>query len=113
MISERDEVGNLGAKENTSSQPMNLAYISGGAMFLRIALFTALSLWGLAPPRRGLDNAPPPEFPSSRAMSHVRAIAQKPHPIGSVVINCHDHSQLQLTLTQSCPTCHAMTVRAS
>jgi cation diffusion facilitator family transporter len=31
----------------------------------------------------------------------------------SVVINCHDHSQLQLILTQSCPICHAMTVRAS
>jgi cation diffusion facilitator family transporter len=31
----------------------------------------------------------------------------------SVVINCHDRNQPQLTLTQSCPTCHALTIQAS
>src|SRR5215218_1743082 len=50
-------------------------------LFLAALAFVAVRL--VQPPRAVPDTAPPEEFSSARAMRHVRAIAQRPHPTGS------------------------------
>lgn len=50
-------------------------------LFLAALAFVAVRL--VQPPRAVPDTAPPAEFSSARAMRHVRAVAQKPHPTGS------------------------------
>lgn len=83
MISRVEELEVPAARESTRSQSSRLGYMSGFAMLLWIVFFAALSIWGLTPPRTVSATAPPTEFSSDRAMSHVRVMAQKPHPIGS------------------------------
>jgi hypothetical protein len=48
-----------------------------------IAFFALLSLFQQSPPRAVPSSAPSSEFSSERALRHLQAIAQKPHPIGS------------------------------
>lgn len=50
-------------------------------LFLAALAFVAVRL--VQPPRAVPDSAPPEEFSSARAMKHVRAVAQRPHPTGS------------------------------
>lgn len=50
-------------------------------LFLAALAFVAVRL--VQPPRAVPDTAPPAEFSSARAMKHVRAITQRPHPTGS------------------------------
>ena len=51
--------------------------------FLTLALFAFLGIYQLNPPAAAPISAPPTTFSSDRAMKHVEAIAQKPHPMGS------------------------------
>jgi len=62
----------------------------------RFALAASLSIWtaiGLAPPARmepAPAAAPPADFSAQRALQHVAAIAQRPHPVGSA-----DHARVR------------------
>lgn len=53
------------------------------AAFLFLAALAFVAVWLVQPPRAVPDTAPPAEFSSARAMKHVRAITQRPHPTGS------------------------------
>jgi len=53
------------------------------AALLFLGVVAAISLWTVGPPRAAQASAPPTEFSSERAMNHVKAIAQKPRPVGS------------------------------
>jgi hypothetical protein len=53
------------------------------AAFLFLAALACVAVWLVQPPRVVADTAPPEEFSSGRAMRHVRAFAQRPHPTGS------------------------------
>lgn len=50
---------------------------------LLVILMAALSLLRLSPPAAVSADAPAGHFASSRAMAHLRVIAQRPHPTGS------------------------------
>ncbi len=54
------------------------------AAFFFILLLVYLCITLIQPPARVLDNAPLAEFSSGRAMRHLRNIAQKAHPTGSM-----------------------------
>src|SRR5687768_11168770 len=68
------------------------------------SLFTALGLVALAagfvlyadrqPPPVVSETAPPPAFSAQRAMRHVRVVAERPHPPGSV-----DHARVRGYIT--------------
>jgi hypothetical protein len=53
------------------------------AMSLFLLLFVFLGLYRDLPPGAKAGDAPPTEFSAVRAMKHVQAIAQRPHPLGS------------------------------
>src|SRR5438270_557600 len=53
------------------------------AAFLFLAALAWVSVALAVPPRAVPEGAPASEFSSARALRHVRAIAQKPHPTGS------------------------------
>jgi hypothetical protein len=53
------------------------------AAFLFLAALACVAVRLAQPPRAVAENAPPEEFSSARAMRHVRAVAQRPHPTGS------------------------------
>jgi len=53
------------------------------AAFLFLAALAWVSIALVEPPRAVPEGAPASEFSSARALRHVRAIAQKPHPTGS------------------------------
>ena len=53
------------------------------AAFVFLGALAALGIFLVQPPRAVPESAPPSEFSSARAMKHVRAIAQRPHPTGS------------------------------
>ncbi|MGB9181614.1 MAG: M28 family metallopeptidase [Pyrinomonadaceae bacterium] len=55
----------------------------GLTMFFFILLMVLLSIGQQAPPAVVPASAPPTEFSAQRAMRHVTAIAQKPHPVGT------------------------------
>lgn len=56
-----------------------------------------LSIWSLSPPDI-VTNAAPGEFSSARALDHLKAIAVKPHPIGSAAhAEVRDHIFNELT----------------
>src|SRR5437764_1009167 len=50
-------------------------------VFLAALAFVSVSL--VQPPRAVSEDAPASEFSSARALKHVRAVAQRPHPTGS------------------------------
>ena len=52
--------------------------------FLFILFMAFLGIYQLNPPEAALINTPSGQFSSGRAMKHLEAIAQKPHPIGSL-----------------------------
>lgn len=56
------------------------------AQFLLILFFATLAIYLQRPPQASPATAPLTEFSSARAMDHLRAIAQKPHPIGSAAL---------------------------
>ena len=54
--------------------------------FLTFLVITGAALYGAIPtglPDPAPASVPPTEFSSGRALEHVRAIAQEPHPMGS------------------------------
>jgi hypothetical protein len=51
--------------------------------YLLVVFLAVIGLYQLNPPMPVEPNAPLLEFSSSRAMEHLKIIAQKPHPIGS------------------------------
>jgi len=51
--------------------------------FLFVAICIVFAEHVSRPPRAIPENAPPTAFSAKRAMKHVVAIAQRPHPIGS------------------------------
>jgi MFS family permease len=53
------------------------------AITLFLLLVAVLAIYQHRAPRPVASNAPPMEFSSGRAMTHLGMIAQKPHPIGS------------------------------
>ncbi|HVF43701.1 MAG TPA: M20/M25/M40 family metallo-hydrolase [Pyrinomonadaceae bacterium] len=53
------------------------------AAFLFLAALALVSVRLVQPPDAVPLDAPPAEFSSGRAMKHVRAVAQRPHPTGS------------------------------
>jgi hypothetical protein len=53
------------------------------AAFVFLAALAGAGIRLSGPPRASASDAPPEEFSASRAMRHVRAIAQRPHPTGS------------------------------
>ncbi len=57
--------------------------VMGFAMLAFLAAFAFAGMYGLYPPKAAPVTAPAAEFSAERAMEHVRAISQKPHPIGS------------------------------
>ena len=57
--------------------------IFGALAFLFIVFVTYLCVIQLIPPSALSENAPPSEFSAVRAIQHIEAISQKPHPIGT------------------------------
>jgi len=70
--------------------------IMGPMMFALLVLLTLVSLWQLKPPDAVGPDAPATEFSSARAMTHLRAIAQKPRPLGSA-----EHARVRDYLVQA------------
>lgn len=60
------------------------------ALAAGLALWTAIGLWPPSRPDPVAASAPKSEFSAERAMVHVRAIAQRPHPLGSA-----DHERVR------------------
>ena len=72
-----------GAPSSTSVKWPMLVKVLPGLLTLGFAACLALlSIWSLAPPEI-VTNEPPGEFSSARARDYLKAIAAKPHPIGS------------------------------
>src|SRR5918999_196688 len=61
---------------------LTFVLVTGAALY---GVVTGATLYGASPtvPDPVPASAPPAEFSSGRALEHVRAIAQKPHPMGS------------------------------
>ena len=53
------------------------------AAFLFLAALAYVAVLLVQPPHVVSEDAPPSEFSSARAMRHVRAVTQRPHPTGS------------------------------
>lgn len=83
MISKAEEFRARIAKGIADSSSASLQRISEVAVLLFLGIVVVMCLWSVSPPETVPASAPPTEFSSERAMSHVRAIAQKPRPIGS------------------------------
>jgi len=66
------------SQERISSAPVFYAVLGWSC----IALLTFVSVRGLKPPASIPATAPANQFSAERAMSHVRAIARMPHPMG-------------------------------
>lgn len=71
---------------------------SGFILFALVAAAVLLSLWFVKPPRAVSADAAPTEFSSGRAVQHLQAIADRPHPIGSAaIVEDRDYILRQLT----------------
>lgn len=75
-----------------TARPAPVALFSA-AMLVAIA---AASVWLSGPPPIPGSGTDPSEFSTSRAMGHVEAIAERPHPLGSV-----DHARVRDYLTRA------------
>jgi hypothetical protein len=62
--------------------PMLVKVVPGLLTLAFSACIVLLSIWSLSPPEI-VTNVPPGEFSSARARDYLKAIAVKPHPIGS------------------------------
>jgi hypothetical protein len=66
------------------SKPLGKTHWSQHLVILGIIFFAvAIALWQMVPPNAIPITAPLTEFSADRAMPHLKAIAQAPHPIGS------------------------------
>ena len=54
--------------------------------WLTLLLLGAIGYWSVLPPSPLPQNSPNDQFSADRAFSHVEAIAQQPHPMGSAAI---------------------------
>jgi len=61
----------------------HLSWVAGLGLMVCAIFSAALGLYQLTPPDKVPATAPLTEFSSGRAMKHLQAIAQEPHPIGS------------------------------
>jgi len=59
-------------------------YASAITTLLSLSFFVFITVQGLVPPEGVLASAPLSQFSSARAMRHLQAIAQEPHPTGSL-----------------------------
>ena len=66
-----------------TGQPRGLDSIAGPITFALLILTGFLAIHSIEPPPAVDANAPATEFSAARAMRDVRAIAKKPHPLGS------------------------------
>src|SRR6185295_4730092 len=64
-------------------QPRSIGLLTGLLPLLLIALSTSWVIYHHLPPAAVDANAPAQEFSSGRAINHIQAISQKPHPMGS------------------------------
>ena len=73
---------NQASGANVLTALLTFVLITGAALY---GVVTGATLYGASPtvPDPVPASAPPAEFSSGRALEHVRAIAQKPHPMGS------------------------------
>ena len=69
-------------QESSAFRP-GLSWVAGLGLMVCTIVAAILGLYQLIPPDAVPANAPVTEFSSGRAMKHLQAIAQKPHPIGS------------------------------
>jgi hypothetical protein len=88
MVCQQTEVEIQAAKSGAlpksgRSEGTRLSRISGLVVILWAGLLAVVSLYRLSPPNAMSASAPATEFSSERAMSHIRLLAEKPHPIGS------------------------------
>lgn len=63
--------------------PSSSSFISALVAWSLIILLAALAIYELKPPNPLPASSPQDEFSAERALAHVRAIAQVPHPIGT------------------------------
>ncbi|MDJ0924109.1 MAG: M20/M25/M40 family metallo-hydrolase, partial [Acidimicrobiia bacterium] len=63
-----------------------VAAIATESPWLLVVLFVALGFYSVAAPAPRPADAPAGEFSANRAIDHVAAIAQQPHPMGSAEI---------------------------
>jgi hypothetical protein len=77
--------GRLNTSSISGSQPHlpKSRFALGIAAILFMALLVALAVHQLRPTAAMRSDAPAPEFSSERALTHVKAIAQRPRPLGS------------------------------
>lgn len=83
MISSREHPAVLPASETVGVQSTKTGRGSRFLLLFAFLFFAAAGIWGLTPPSAVSSGAAATEFSSGRAMNHVRAMAQTPHPIGS------------------------------
>jgi acetylornithine deacetylase/succinyl-diaminopimelate desuccinylase-like protein len=70
-----------------------------------IALFTSLSLFRQRPPAVLPANVSPAQFSAERALTYVKAISQRPHPVGSAEHKAvRDYLLIELSRTGLSPT---------
>src|SRR5215207_4775368 len=74
--------GELTMKESLAIPLFRFDGLIAWLIFVFIALFVVLGIAQLQAPAALPANAPPTEFSAARAMPHLTAIAQKPHPMG-------------------------------
>jgi hypothetical protein len=71
--------------------------VFGVLSFLFIVFVISLCIIQLLPPSPLSENAPPSEFSAARAMRHIEAVSQKPHPMGTPeLLAVHDYILEQL-----------------
>ena len=75
-------VANSAPLSTSVKWPMLVKVLPGLLTLLFAACLALLSIWSLSPPPI-VTNVPPGEFSSARARDYLKAIAVKPHPIGS------------------------------
>jgi hypothetical protein len=83
-------------KENQSQTVAGTTAYVPLALLLFVALVVALAVVRQRPPAAVGADAPPDVFSSGRAMQHLKAIAQRPHPLGSAA---HDEVRDYLVKT--------------
>lgn len=73
-------------KPNLIFQRFNASLRMGLAAFLFIVVLVFVGLYQLRPPQVVPANAPLTEFSAERALQYVTAIAEGPHPVGSLAL---------------------------
>ncbi len=85
MTAQRENLKNPDLNAAASSAAtLEIPFIAKLAFWVLVLCLIWLSITGLNPPPPAPATTPAQEFSAERALEHVRAIAQQPHPIGSV-----------------------------